>query len=267
MDIYKYFQDQVVQIAMSNQEPYVIDESIFRILLQLQLLQVQVMLLGPNQTGTATVLEGPFKGMKFIYPIMEGSLLPKVMGSYEQELHPFFLDVAAKKSYTTFVDIGCADGYYAVGIARLMPHISVEAYDTNVKARVRCLENAELNHVSSQIAMHEAFQGQQFEKLPAGKTLILCDIEGAEEELLDPNKYPALKALDIIVELHEVFRPGILKRVTDKFKMTHNITFVELNGKQITLPEHMKSISELCRMLLTYELRAGPTPWVIMTVK
>lgn len=266
VEINQHFLNQIRKLVGSNLPPAAINEFVFRLTLQLQEYLVQFRLLGVKGSGVATVFQGPFKGMEFTYPVVEGALLPKAIGSYEQELHPYLLE-ASKKGYTHFVDIGCADGFYAVGMARLMPHLFVEAYDSNEKARIRCKENADLNHVSDRMAFLGAFTGEQFEKFPKGKTLVLCDIDGGEETLLDPTKYPALKALDIIVELHEVFHPGISQRVTDKFANTHHIVLIEQNGKQIQLPEQMKSAPELTRMLLTYEMRAGPTPWAVMTVK
>src|SRR5947209_5143244 len=64
-----------------------------------------------------TVLNGPFRGQ--IYS--RASLLnrvsgPRLLGSYEQELHPIFGNL--DPSYEAFVDVGAAEGYYAVGMAR-----------------------------------------------------------------------------------------------------------------------------------------------------
>lgn len=264
MDIYQHFYNGALDIVLSGREPAIIDEALFQYLLQMKKLQLQIRLLGPQLSGVATVLEGPFKGMKIIYPTLEGAFLPKVIGCYEQELHPFFLS-AAKKGYTHFVDIGCGDGYYVSGIALLMPHIKIDAYDINPKAQKRCKEMAELNDVAQRVTMHGAMEGGDFAKFLTDKTLILCDIEGDEKTLLDPVKYPALKHLDIVVEMHEMFLPGESDRFLNRFKATHHIQYIEQQGKQFSLPDHMKSISELDRLILSCEMRGTPTPWAIMT--
>ena len=55
---------------------------------------------------------------------------------------------------------------------------------------------------------------------------MLCDIEGAEQELLNPELAPALKVMDIIVESHECLIPGITQVLVDRFKETHQITLL-----------------------------------------
>src|SRR5277367_5483480 len=74
------------------------------------------------------VRNGPFSGM--IYP-REAALnrhsIPKLLGTYEMELHPV-LDLVAKRHYDCVIDIGSAEGYYAVGLARLLM-VPVYAYD------------------------------------------------------------------------------------------------------------------------------------------
>lgn len=97
----------------------------------------------------------------------------------------------------------------------------------------------------------------------------MCDIEGGEEYLIDPKKCPALKRLDLIVEVHEYCQPGLLNIMIERFKQTHDIIVVKNDNrlKNIDLPESLSQLSSLDRFLITYEDRAGPTPWVVMTAK
>lgn len=266
MDMQERMYNHILQIVLSNENETYINHAIFQDLLHFQILLVQMKLLGPKFSGEATVLEGPFKGMILAYPLLEGCLLPKVTGTYEQELQPFIFS-ATKQNYTTFVDIGCADGYYAVGMARLMPKLQVKAYDTNVKAQEKCKLTAFLNGVLDRMTVHGELKGSEFENFKAGETLILCDIEGGEEELIDPIKYPALRGFDIIVEMHDHFRPHLSERLMDKFKDTHDIFFIESNPKKPNVPDSLKNLSEFDKMLLCFEMRNGSTPWAIMTVK
>ena len=55
---------------------------------------------------------------------------------------------------------------------------------------------------------------------------MLCDIEGAERELLDPLAAPALLGIDMIVECHD----GAAKLLTDRFTSSHDITPVADDG-------------------------------------
>jgi hypothetical protein len=61
-----------------------------------------------------TVANGPFKGLRYPSVHTFGSaLFPKLLGSYESELHPV-LGGMMGNGYTTVVDIGCGEGYCAV---------------------------------------------------------------------------------------------------------------------------------------------------------
>jgi hypothetical protein len=267
MNIHDAFLDKVLKLVYTDEKAEVINRRVFQTLLQLQILLLQAKLLGPRFSGEAEVLDGPFKGMLIHFPLREhGVLLPKIIGCYEQELHPYIL-TAANKAYAQIVNIGCADGYYAIGMARLMPHSTIYAYDLDTVAQERCQSNAEANGVSKRINVLGEFSGENFSDFLPQQTLIICDIEGAEEELLDPLKYPSLLHLDIIVEMHDVFRPGLSQRLMQKFASTHDISFIENKPKQVTLPDSLKSLTEFEQLLLTCELRTGPTPWAVMTVK
>ena len=92
-------------------------------------------------------------------------------------------------------------------------------------------------------------------------------IEGAEEELLDPDLAPALRKLDIIVESHECLRKGITQKLISRFEATHTIEIIEDNGsRQLdNPPAWFKKLSHLDQLLATWEWRSGPTPWLVMS--
>ena len=72
-----------------------------------------------QHTGS-TVQNGPFKGMRLALRSSwgEGDISPMLLGVYEQELHGVLTEFSGEK-YGAIVNIGAADGYYAVGTARL----------------------------------------------------------------------------------------------------------------------------------------------------
>jgi isocitrate dehydrogenase len=71
-----------------------------------------------------------------------------------------------------------------------------------------------------------------------GPALILCDIEGAEDSLLDPVAAPALAHADILVEAHDGMRPGLSARLAERFAHMTKIKVanpvVELDGDEMT---------------------------------
>lgn len=229
------------------------------------LLEANHTMLEPDPT-VFTVRNGPFVGMKMRRQISAGSLLPMLFGSYEAELHEE-IEKCIALPYKTFVNIGCGDGYYAIGMARRMPNTKVLACDINPQSQVGCRHNAVLNSVSDRVEVMGLFRGEDFARLPPHEALVMVDIESAEDELLDPEKYPNLKKLDIIVELHEVDKPGIAQRIMNRFKATHDMVYIENHPKRPQLPAGQAHLSELDEFMITFEGRGGPTPWGIMKVK
>ena len=95
------------------------------------------------------VFQGPFKGMTFFSnprDISEGCLVPKIIGSYESELHLIIENLKINKP-DVIVNIGSAEGYYSVGLKLLLGDVDVFAYDIDPKAKEKTLELSKLNNV------------------------------------------------------------------------------------------------------------------------
>ncbi len=220
------------------------------------------------QQDGRTVQGGPFKGMESLKGVTEGCYAPKLLGCYESELHPH-IKGAIRRGYDRIVNIGSAEGYYAVGMALRLPEAEIRAYDIDEKAQAACRKLAEQNGVAERVAIAGEFQGADFDKLAEepGSTLVLCDIEGAERALLDPERFPGLKRLDIIVELHDVLNPAISRAITDRFAASHEIMVVPHDLPKAELPPFFQGLDHLDRLLAVWEWRSGPTPWAVMLAK
>ena len=214
------------------------------------------------------VMDGPFKGLDFLPESAEGCHIAKLLGCYEQPLLPF-IEQAIQTNYPVILNIGCAEGYYAVGMARRMPDTQVLAFDLNPKAQETCAALAAKNHVSDRITIGALFQPENFADYAGQNVLVLCDIEGAERELLNPEIAPALKGMDIIMESHECLIPGITQEIINRFKDSHTITLVEDNGQRqlSNAPKWFNNLAHLDQLLATWEWRSGPTPWLVMKSK
>ena len=220
-----------------------------------------------QQHGTV-VMQGPLAGMDFLSQSAEGCHIAKLLGCYEQPLQPF-IEQAIDLAYPTILNIGCAEGYYAVGMARRMPSSQVLAFDLNPKAQEVCTALAIKNGVLDRIKVGALFKPEDFESYANQKVLVLCDIEGAEKDLLNPEAAPALKGMDLIVESHECLIPGITQTLIDRFKDTHNLTLVQDNGQRQLkdAPQWFNNLAHLDQLLATWEWRSGATPWLVMKAR
>ena len=218
-----------------------------------------------RHNGTV-VMEGPFRGMDFLSHSAEGCHIAKLLGCYEQPLFDH-IECAIGANYATILNIGCAEGYYAIGMALRMPGVRVHAYDTNEKARQICSELAAKNGVTAQVSIGALFKPEDFASHASKRTLVLCDIEGAEKDLLGPAALPALTDADLIVESHECLIPGVTQMLMQRFAATHDVSLVEDDGQRQlgNPPAWFKNLAHLDQLLAVWEWRSGPTPWLVMT--
>jgi Methyltransferase small domain len=209
------------------------------------------------------IAHGPFAGMDYAVESSEGGRAPRLMGVYEASLHAVIETVIAR-AYPQVIDVGCAEGYYAVGLARRMPQTTVHARDTDPKARALCETLARANGVTARLVIGAEMTHADFALCAVAPTFVLCDIEGAEDALLDPDKAPGLAEADLLVEVHEGMRPGLLARLTERFQPTHRVTRIDRSLRPDLLPPWAENLSDLDRLLLLWEWRATPTPWLWM---
>ncbi|THD62169.1 hypothetical protein [Phenylobacterium sp.] len=208
---------------------------------------------------------GPFAGMDFVESSTEGALIPKLLGTYESELHPHF--AALIGAVDDVIDVGCAEGYYAVGLARLMPDATVHAYDIDEKARAACADLARRNGVGDRVRVGAEFKPDGFEAFAGRRALVLVDAEGAEVDILQPALSPALGGMHVIVETHDLYRPGAMATLLQRFSPTHDIVRVDQQPKTFDMPDWLKSFAHLDQLLAVWEWRIRPTPWLVMTPK
>jgi SAM-dependent methyltransferase len=210
-----------------------------------------------------TVLAGPFAGMAYPVRAAEGARAARVLGAYEASLEPV-IETIVSRPYACVIDIGCAEGYYAVGLARRMPQARVLARDTSEQAQALCRALAKANAVADRVEVGGLWSPADFALCETAKTVVICDIEGAEAELLDPMAAPGLLRADILVEVHEGMRPGLLAQLTTRFGASHRITRIDRTLRPDRLPAWAEDLSDLDRLLLLWEWRASPTPWLWM---
>jgi SAM-dependent methyltransferase len=213
-----------------------------------------------NGTG---VLDGPFSGMAYPVRAAEGARAARVLGAYEAGLEPV-IETIISRAYATVIDVGCAEGYYAVGLARRMPQARVLARDTSEQAQALCRALAQANGVDGQVEVGGLWSHADFAVCLGAKTVVICDIEGAEGELLDPVAAPGLMRADVLVEVHEGMRPGLLAILTARFSASHRIRRIDRVLRADRLPDWAEDLSDLDRLLLLWEWRASPTPWLWM---
>jgi len=180
-----------------------------------------------SKINTEVVLNGVFKDMKYIQTSVGSTLLPKLIGSYEYELSEL-LENYKNHFFNNIVDIGSAEGYYAVGFALNFKYKKIFAFDISIKARKLLKKLAQLNNVEEKIAIHSKCTPENLLSIDLNNSLILSDCEGYEKYLfLNNNVFNKLKNSFLIIEAHDFIDPLISSDIISLYSETHNIRIIQ----------------------------------------
>lgn len=185
--------------------------------------------LADELSPTGTVLDGLFAGMVMPGRGTWGGALARLAGSYEEELVPYLRHMLTVE-LSLVIDIGAADGYYAVGFARLLPLIPVLAYEIDADGRRACRHAVRQNCVAN-VSVRGRMTPRELRKRIRPRTLVMSDVEEYELELLDPALAPGLAEAYMIIELHEFAAPGVTSVVMRRFADSHHIHLVNPEEK------------------------------------
>ena len=179
-----------------------------------------------------TVLDGPFRGMKYpISSLTNRYGIPILFGTYELELHSIIEEVVTKH-YDRIIDIGCAEGYYAVGLAR-RTGATVYAFDCEPRERHYCRQMARENGVADRVYVRDWCNIRTLKRVAVGRCLIIADCEGYEVDLFSDDVVQSLKNCDLIVELHEIKGTDVRGILLGRFKHSHNAELITFDASDI----------------------------------
>jgi len=177
------------------------------------------------------VRDGIFAGMQYARFPPGHHVAAKVLGVYESEAAEFLRD-AMRRSYDVIVNVGSAEGYYAVGLARHFANAKVFAFDIQRREQAFCARLADLNGVSDRVIVRGVCDHAALESVLSGKSLIIIDCEGCEYDLLDPQIVPALRRSDMLVEVHDFGgSTRIMDAVQSRFSATHHIQIAQSEAR------------------------------------
>jgi tRNA G46 methylase TrmB len=125
------------------------------------------------------IVSGPFRGMRYNLVACGSAHSAKLLGTYEKELHAIIDEILAER-FEEIIDIGAAEGYYAVGLALSSPSprrvIAFEAQEQGRQllqelAAGNSLKNVDIRGACDVMGLEQALAGGR-------PKLIICDVEG-----------------------------------------------------------------------------------------
>lgn len=210
------------------------------------------------------VQRGPFEGM--ILPThgawSDHDIASKLVGSYEAELFHAILE-SANIPFASIFNIGASEGYYAIGMKRLVPDATVYTYDIDENSFHALDEIQSLNGVSvirlDTFKYADPFLGNLTDRnLPS---LFIIDCEGCEAQIVD---FPedVLEKSHFLIEVHELFVPGITTHLIDFLSKTHDVTVISQKTRNIDHFPELQDFSDLKKAIILDEYRGDKMEWL-----
>ena len=216
-----------------------------------------------------TVQQGPFKGMiinedQFWGP---GDRSSKILGLYEKEIQDLIVSIQKDKNYSTFVDIGGADGFFAIGSLVNNLFEKCEVFEISKKGRNSIQKNSKKNNVYDSIKIHDKASKRSLIKIDnINNSLILCDIEGGEYELFDEKLINEIYPSDIIIEIHKD-KENSLVNFEKRFTKTYSLTKITQEPRSLKNFKELENINDNNRALIMSEGRSGIQEWWYLSPK
>lgn len=162
-----------------------------------------------------------------------GEHVPKFLGTYEIELLPVF-ERLRRLDFQQIIDVGAAEGYYAIGCCRLWPRARVTAFELTEIGRQLLAEYAIKNGVETRLAIKGRCSAETLgAELASRKSgLIIMDVEGAEAELLLGCDRAQLANFHILIEIHDALCPGGAAAIQEAFSQTHGIEIIAARPRE-----------------------------------
>ena len=218
------------------------------------------------------VANGPFTGMLMNSQTWGGfDINAKILGTYESHVIDELIAIS-QANPGPFIDIGAADGFFAIGAVISGIAKETYAFEADASSRRSIAINAADNNLVEQIQIREIANTQTISDVlkKEQKAKILIDIEGGEYELLDYDFLDKISNCDVIVELHPSLVKHGFKKQEELILRLQKHFYVEFFQKTIlptvSFPE-LVNLSDDKRLLALSENRAFEMWWIKLSPK
>jgi hypothetical protein len=156
------------------------------------------------------------------------------------------------KSFTVYSS-EFAEGYYSVGLARSFPSARIYSFDVDPWARAQQRRLGQINSVNN-LTVGGLCRASDLARLVSRHTLIICDIEGHEYNLIDPEKSPSLERCDILIEIHpneqrNLSMAEVSEHLSARFFRSHKITTIQYTGRHAAFASAFDHLTDRMTMV------------------
>jgi hypothetical protein len=219
-------------------------------------------------TFNSTVRYGPFAGLHLPDDSWWGytSRGAMLLGIYELEV---LRSLTRKPShYRVFIDVGAADGYYALGALVSGLFDRTYCFEASAHGRTVIQRGAVRNKLENQVVVlgsaHDDYL-QYIQPEHLGRAVMLIDIEGGEFDLLTRANLERLRHTIVFIELHEwrlADGAARLQQLLDNCRATHWVTELTTASRDLSGFPELREMSDTDRWLVCSEGRDRLMSWL-----
>ena len=222
-----------------------------------------------HETG-GIVTAGPFKGMR-IDPKTSwgtGDIVPKLLGCYEAELAEA-LERLKAEPFDAVLNIGSAEGYYAIGSAMIVNAPKVIAMDIDPSAQAATARNAERNGVADKVECRGGIDAEGLAALLTEfpRALIVCDCEGFEVDLITPPVIAAGAQTTFMIECHDFIGRPVTEDLSVRLAPSHEVAVIHEGPRDPNAYPLLRRRDSLDRWLAVCEFRPETMTWIVARPK
>ena len=219
------------------------------------------------------VAYGTFKGMKLSKNTYwsKNDIITHILGVYEKHVLKKIIEFSKKGNYP-FIDIGAADGYFAIGMAFSETFKKIYAFEIDEEGRRSLNRNIENNFCKDKVVVDiEANFETLKEIVDKNKSaVILIDIEGSEFDLLDDNLLQLLSNCYIVCELHPTLSTDGFEKQNMLINNAKAFFDVSIIQRESYSPNKFSELNEFTdeeRLIAFGEGRENNMNWLILEPK
>ncbi len=216
-----------------------------------------------KKVSNRQVLSGPFRGLKYIDQSAGSEYFPKLLGSYEKELHTIIEGIDGET-----VIIGAGEGYYPVGLAKKLGKKMI-CYEESGLGRSLIGQLSKLNGVDALVSIRGKCNPVDLQNKDLGMEYGIMDIEGSEMDFLYHGFFEKQKHTKWVIELHS---NETHEKFRDRLDNIFKVEFVptEPRGMRdfpVKVPWYARSIFQRYWVSLLQEWRSDSIGWLVLTPK
>jgi|GEM_PF-133167 len=214
------------------------------------------------------VMGGPYRGMKYLAEPHLPHFAAKLLGTFERELHAW-IQAWLRGDYEAVFDLGCRDGYHAVGLARARPDLVVFAYDEAPENRTLTRRLAALNGVGARVRVEQEPPWPPRHRREGARILVLSRPGSGLEAWLESASPAALDGIDLLLETVDKDDPGSSEAaLRERFGETHTVACIRYGGRRSRdCPVDAPELSAATRLALVDECRDHPACWFLLAAR